>query len=72
MKTEKIAIGMMAIAIIIVMDFLLIQGINKNELIDCMRWKQESKEYSQYYLLKWQQEQCLAHGIVIETKIINN
>lgn len=46
----------------------IVYALNKQEVIDCLKWQNEAQEYSDYYLLDWQSAQCEAHGIKIVIK----
>lgn len=63
------------ILILIVMIFIgkmFIVGMKKQEVVDCNTWKKQATEFSGFYLLGWQDEQCRANGIVIDTTVIKN
>lgn len=49
---------------------LIIEGVRKNEVVDCLTWKDQAETFPNYFLLKWQDEQCRAHGIVIDTTVV--
>lgn len=40
-------------------------GESRNEVVECLTWQQQAKEYPGFYLLEWQREQCDAHRIWI-------
>lgn len=44
-------------------------GIDRSEVMSCNTWKSQSTEYPGFYLLKWQKEQCDAHGIAIDATV---
>lgn len=44
-------------------------GVNRTEVVECMAWRQQAKEYRSFYLVLWQKEQCDAHGIAIAAPI---
>ena len=47
------------------------KAMNRVEIAECEKWQVYAEEYEQFYLLKWQDSQCKAHGIFINTKVID-
>lgn len=52
-----------------VFAFLAIVGEGRQEAVECNTWKAQAAEFDQFYLLKWQKEQCDAHGIIINAEV---
>ncbi len=44
-------------------------GIDRSEVVECRAWEQQAKDYDQFYIAKWQDEQCKAHKIIINAPI---
>jgi hypothetical protein len=44
---------------------MLTIGFDKTEVVECNTWKQQAKEYPNFYMLQWQRDQCDAHNIWI-------
>lgn len=44
-------------------------GFNKHERVECLKWEKEAKEYPQYYILEWQNEQCSKYDIKIDALV---
>lgn len=61
--------GMVAIGCCVVVAFALVDGLNKNEIVECNTWQSQSKEYRLFKLAKWQDEQCRRHNIIINAPI---
>lgn len=40
-------------------------GWDKNEIVECNRWLDESSQFVGWYSTNWQREQCKAHGITL-------
>ena len=49
--------------------FILNMGMNKNEVVECLKWQNQASEYPSFYLLQWQRDQCEAHNISIDAII---
>ena len=49
--------------------FSLSVGMDKREIVECLKWQSQASEYPQYYLLGWQVEQCNAHNIIINAPV---
>jgi len=43
--------------------FLLSKAIEKHEQAECLRWKENSKQYINYYFTDWQIEQCKHYNL---------
>ncbi len=45
-------------------------GNGQQEVVDCNKWAQQAQDYPRtFFLAKWQDEQCRAHGITINAPI---
>lgn len=44
-------------------------ALEKTEVVECQKWQQQAKEFSLFYVTSWQDQQCRAHGIVIDAKV---
>lgn len=55
------------IALLFFSVFLI--GSDRNEIVECNKWQQQAKEYPNFYLTKWQDDQCKAHDIVIQAQV---
>lgn len=42
---------------------------DRNETSECDIWMVQAKAFPSFYLTKWQDEQCRAHGIVIDAEV---
>lgn len=54
-------------AILFFLFFLLVwlvlhMGVNRAEEAECVRWIEQSEEYSGFYITGWQAEQCELQG----------
>lgn len=47
----------------------IFQGTSSQEVVECNEWQQQAKEYPAFFLAKWQNEQCLYHGIIINAPV---
>lgn len=59
------------VLIAIIGAFIMWQGLNKSEVIECNKWANQAEEYrtSGFYILQWQSDQCAAHHITINAQI---
>jgi len=75
---EKILIVIVFIFCIAGLGWLLTSGADKQEVADCNKWEKQTQEYERYnektqtgfYITKWQDEQCKAHGIKIDATVL--
>lgn len=49
----------------ILLGFAVNVAISKNEVIECMKWKEQAQTLAEFYLTQWQVNQCEAHNITI-------
>ena len=49
--------------------FAFLKGVEKQEKVECLKWQEEAKIYDDYYITKWQDEQCRHYGIKIDAPI---
>ena len=62
---EKVALAIVCV----IFATLFSVGINRSEVMDCYKWQKQAKEYSSFYILRWQAAQCVAHGIQVDAPI---
>lgn len=46
------------------------EGMKREEIVECNKWEKQAETFPSFYLTKWQDDQCRAHGIVINTTVI--
>lgn len=66
MKIEEIFV---AIIIVVVLVFTIVEGINRAEVQECRKFQRMAENYRSFYLTKNEAMQCKAHGIVIKAII---
>lgn len=49
--------------------WLAIKSVDRDEIIECRKWQEYSAQYSGFYLVKWQADQCAAHNIIINSPV---
>lgn len=54
------------IVVFLIMFLMLNDALSRAEQAECYRWQEEAEQYLDYYLTKWQAEQCNHYGIKIE------
>ena len=70
MKRSTFAIIIFSIGIVIVLVVSMAEIlIEKEERLECLQWKEWSKEIKRYYLTSWQKEQCDNRGININAPV---
>ena len=62
--------------IVTILTILLIAGIGKllqsYELEECIKWQNWAREYPNFYMAQWQEEQCSNYDIKIEAPVNGN
>ena len=58
-----------AVAVAALVAWVLIIGYNRQEVADCMKLQQQSKDFAQFYLTQSEDDMCKAHGIVIAAPV---
>lgn len=61
--TGKIFGIVAVIALLAVLFFSLKVGLEKTERNECLKWRQEAREYPLWYSTQWQREQCLHYNL---------
>jgi hypothetical protein len=56
---------LVSVVVIIFFLCLLEKGIISQEQMECRQWQLDSYNYTYYYSLDWQKEQCLRQGILL-------
>lgn len=60
----------LAVALIALFVYAMIEGIRNSERAECIKWKQwEEQGYNDYYVTDWQVAQCKRYGIEFESSI---
>jgi len=66
--------NVLAIILIVVLfvglGALVVDGWNRNEIVECITWQNQAKEYSGFFLTEWQYQQCKAHNIYIGALVV--
>ena len=58
-----LVVGVMLFGMFIV---LFLKAVEKQEVAECGKWKQEAAVIVGFYLTDWQKAQCQAHNIIIK------
>ncbi len=66
---EKFFIFLVAVILVVAIILGIDRGLDRQEVVECETWALEAREYQGYYILKWQDEQCKAHDIIINAPI---
>ena len=48
---------------------LMIKGVDKHEVVECLKWQEQAEIYPNFYLTEWQKMQCDYHEITIEAPV---
>lgn len=59
----------LSLFVLFVLAALLLMGFKKEEQVSCYKWQEQAGQYSGFYLLQWQKDQCDAHGIEINAPV---
>lgn len=65
----SICIGLIAFFTLLGLAYFAKISIDKSEIVECKEWQEQSAQYTGYYLVRWQKEQCDSHNIIIDTVI---
>ena len=68
-RVRGVIMGVAAMALAVAVFVALSYGIPKGEKAECIKWEQQAREFPNFYLTKWQDEQCIANGIIINATI---
>lgn len=66
---QKIAAAAFVGILLVAGIWAMNEGMDRQEIVECNTWDAQSREYTQFFLAKWQDAQCRAHGIVINAPI---
>lgn len=70
MKTQNFfGAFLMTISLFFILYFFVLSlgwSMSKNEITECRKWQEQSAQYSGFYLVRWQKEQCDAQNIIID------
>ncbi len=44
-------------------------SIEKGEIVQCRKWQEQSAQFNDFYLVKWQADQCASHNITINAPV---
>jgi len=66
---NKIIFSILGIAVAIVFFFTLLGAMDETEKAECYKWAKWSKEYQNFYLAKWQSDQCKNQGIEVVAEV---
>lgn len=66
----KVAVAVGSLILIILLGLVIFGavmiGTARSEVVECQKWQKQSQEYpKEFYLLRWQHEQCIAHHVFI-------
>jgi len=65
-KIIKIILFLLAI---ITLAFVIVIGINRQEITTCHQYEKWAEEYPLFYLTEWEKEMCDAHNIPIDAEV---
>lgn len=57
------------VALCALFAFCLVKGADRAEAVECYKWQDQAQQYTGFYLLQWQADQCKAQGIDIDAPI---
>lgn len=62
---ETIGVLLAIVVVSFILCLVMIEGVDKHELVDCLKWEEYQREYPLYTALDWEIEQCLRHDIIL-------
>lgn len=66
---ESLITIIVTLAVVVGGFFLMLKGLDKQAVVDCLVLENQAGHYDNFYLLKWQDEMCRTHGIVINAPV---
>lgn len=70
MKISEISIIVIALAAVFILMFIFLgRGFDGQEKFECYQWQSQAKNYDNFYLAKWQSEQCQRWNIKINAPV---
>lgn len=70
MKFFEALVLIMAVGVIFLTALLFMgKGFDGQEKFECYQWQNQSKNYDNFYLTKWQKEQCDHWSIQIDAPV---
>jgi len=67
---KNITMTIIAILVLLGIGKMIMIGADKQEKKECIDWWRQSQMYENYYIMRWQDEQCRAHDIIIRSRVI--
>lgn len=64
-----IAIILAVIGVVSGAVYLGENSLNDSEIAECRKWQEQSAQYSGFYIVQWQKDQCDAHSIIINATV---
>ncbi len=55
---DVIIIFMVVSIIVAAFLMIIVQGIDRSDRSDCLKWQHEATQYKHFYLTEWQANQC--------------
>lgn len=65
---KKISLLITFSILIILFYLVLARGIEQGEKNECIAWREQAQEFSDWYATSWQIEQCEARGVPLFVK----
>ena len=58
----------------IIAALLLLFGraVSKQERLECQQWRAQAAQLPQYYITRWQAEQCQHYGVEIDASVLSD
>ena len=48
-----------------ILSFILYWGIDKSEIVECLKLQNQAQHYPGFYLTEWQKDMCEAHAVEV-------
>jgi hypothetical protein len=66
---ERTVAVIVVLAFISLFTWLIPVAVEKNEVIECLKLRAYSEQFSEFYLTASESEMCLSHMIVIDARV---
>lgn len=61
-----VILGALALMLI---AFVGTKALNKHEIYECHQWENQAKNFPEFYITDWQDQQCRTHKIIINAPV---
>lgn len=60
---------MYLVSLFVIFTLTIKYGFDKSEIVECKKWQKQAEQYELFYITQYQNQQCLAHNLVVNAPI---